>query len=453
MYYTTGGIMSQHHFDVEFAETYGIEGAVLLNHIDFWLSTNINNQDKIVFKDNRYWVYFIPDNVEKHFPYMKVVKFRRVMNTLVDSGVLLKNQFGGIRRNNYYTFSDEFLVSNPKKLLSLQSYERTNIDLPMDKFGDCTHDSNIYNTLSKDNDATFQLPKKRYSLSDELKKYIPVIEYWNSKRTEENKITRTQLPENIEEGVSKTVFAILDIINDITTGKFYTKNRFGENKLFNYDKPIPLEEIYNGIDFLIEQYRPDRLPKDKSTLSSKLKDFLYVDLGPGKRSSPFFKYYFAYLDKHLTLYNPPKDIRDKYLNILGSNLSNQDKLSLDKMLDKLYNSYMNNKYLCKVYPKYSSYLGSERAFFTTHFNYIKTFYSNWEDINIGILNTSGKVWERFKAWLQDEFDIKIDLKEYEERLLKKRVREEMIKRGKAVSEDFDKDNNYIGGIYDFKSRD
>lgn len=96
-----------HHFNVEIAKDYGIEEAILIDHLFFWILKNEAN-DKNFF-EGRYWTYSSASAMAKLFPYMNKATISRKLNRLADEGFLLKGNFNNSAydRTIWYAFSDK----------------------------------------------------------------------------------------------------------------------------------------------------------------------------------------------------------------------------------------------------------------------------------------------------------------------------------------------------------
>ena len=57
--------MSEHHFNVEFATIYGIEEAIIINTIDFWLQKNKSKEQNKY--ENKYWTKFTAEELFNKF--------------------------------------------------------------------------------------------------------------------------------------------------------------------------------------------------------------------------------------------------------------------------------------------------------------------------------------------------------------------------------------------------
>lgn len=93
-------------FDVNAAARYGVEEAVLLEHIRFWCKKNAANPD--CQKEGRCWMYASASRLAEHFPFWSVPKIRRLLKSLVRQGALLEGRFGrfAFDRTLWYAISE-----------------------------------------------------------------------------------------------------------------------------------------------------------------------------------------------------------------------------------------------------------------------------------------------------------------------------------------------------------
>ena len=96
-----------HTFKVDLASIYGIEEAIVIDKLVGWIDHNeANNQN---FHDGRFWTYNSCKGLIKQFPYMKEGKIKRILTSLVESGLLMKGNYNTNRydRTCWYAFTDE----------------------------------------------------------------------------------------------------------------------------------------------------------------------------------------------------------------------------------------------------------------------------------------------------------------------------------------------------------
>ena len=95
-----------HYFDIDIAKKYGINEAILLNNIAFWVYKNRANEHNNY--EGRYWTFNSVKAFTELFPYMSNSTIRRALNNLKENGLILIGNFGDTLTNktNYYTLTD-----------------------------------------------------------------------------------------------------------------------------------------------------------------------------------------------------------------------------------------------------------------------------------------------------------------------------------------------------------
>ena len=99
----------QHSFDVSVAMEVGIPGAVILQHMLYWIEKNAANERH--FHEGRYWTYNSAKALNKLFPYLTQKQIYNVLEKLVIGGYLQKGNFGerALDRTAWYAFTDKGL--------------------------------------------------------------------------------------------------------------------------------------------------------------------------------------------------------------------------------------------------------------------------------------------------------------------------------------------------------
>lgn len=97
----------QHHFDIEIAEAYGLNEAIILNNIRFWVLHNEANGTN--FHDGRFWTYNSMKAFEELFPYMKPRGIRAALENLERNGLILTGNYNQSTydRTKWYALSDK----------------------------------------------------------------------------------------------------------------------------------------------------------------------------------------------------------------------------------------------------------------------------------------------------------------------------------------------------------
>jgi len=112
--------MNNHCFSVEHAGLYGVEEAVLIWHLQFWIRKNAANSEHQY--DGRTWTYNSAKALATLFPYMTDRQLRRTVDSLESQDVVVKGNYNrsGMDRTLWLAFSDETifltLFHSPEKV-------------------------------------------------------------------------------------------------------------------------------------------------------------------------------------------------------------------------------------------------------------------------------------------------------------------------------------------------
>lgn len=98
-----------HSFNILYAKMYGIEEAILIHHFQHWI--RVNRRLKRNFFEGRTWMYQTREEIAAHFPYFSPDKVRRVTDSLVKKGVLIKGNYNKRWQDKtlWYAFNDELI--------------------------------------------------------------------------------------------------------------------------------------------------------------------------------------------------------------------------------------------------------------------------------------------------------------------------------------------------------
>jgi hypothetical protein len=112
-----------HSFDTGLAQQYGINEALIINHLAFWITHN-KTQGKN-FIDGRTWSYQTYQSIADHFGYLNYEQVKYAVENLVLKGVLIKGNYNKspIDKTSWFAFAHEAQFI---KVNSNNSYEREN---------------------------------------------------------------------------------------------------------------------------------------------------------------------------------------------------------------------------------------------------------------------------------------------------------------------------------------
>lgn len=96
-----------HFFETGIAEMYGIESAILLHYIHYWVLHNRANDTN--YRDGRYWTYNSRAAFKKLFPYMSEWRIKESLSQLQKGGMILIGCYNekAFDRTSWYTTTDE----------------------------------------------------------------------------------------------------------------------------------------------------------------------------------------------------------------------------------------------------------------------------------------------------------------------------------------------------------
>ena len=102
----------EHSFVIQDAEKYGVECAVLLKNMRFWLDKNLANGKHV--KDGRVWTYNSVKAFSDLFPYLTEKQIRTRLEKLEAAGVLLTDNFNSKNydKTKWYSVNEEKYNSN-----------------------------------------------------------------------------------------------------------------------------------------------------------------------------------------------------------------------------------------------------------------------------------------------------------------------------------------------------
>jgi hypothetical protein len=96
-----------HSFDVDLATKYGVDEAIFIENMRFWIAKNKANQRH--FYDGRWWTYNSAKAFSELFPYWSTKQISRIIAKLQDAGVLLSGNFNPnpYDRTKWYSLSGD----------------------------------------------------------------------------------------------------------------------------------------------------------------------------------------------------------------------------------------------------------------------------------------------------------------------------------------------------------
>lgn len=95
-----------HNFDTNIAEKYGINAAIILQNMYYWIEKNRANEKH--FHDGYYWTYNSLKAFEELFPYMSTKQIRGALEKLEEEGIIVCGNYNNSTydRTKWYAITD-----------------------------------------------------------------------------------------------------------------------------------------------------------------------------------------------------------------------------------------------------------------------------------------------------------------------------------------------------------
>lgn len=115
-----------HSFDIQLAQEFGIEEAILIHHFQHWI--RINKKLGRNLKERQSWSYQSQKELQAHFPYMTLETIKYTLEKLIDRGILIRKNFNKnpIDKTWWYAFVKEDLWLGPDPDISNKVYDTEN---------------------------------------------------------------------------------------------------------------------------------------------------------------------------------------------------------------------------------------------------------------------------------------------------------------------------------------
>jgi hypothetical protein len=155
----------QHHFNVEIAKKFGVNIAIFLDHMAFWITKNIANEKH--FYDGAYWTYNSIKAYLLIFNYFSADQMRKIIKDCEKFGLI---NIGNYNDNKYDRTSWYSLTEYSAKLLNISILSKPQMDFEETQNGFCENPKPIPCTNTVTNTKR-ESParKKREPLSENFK--------------------------------------------------------------------------------------------------------------------------------------------------------------------------------------------------------------------------------------------------------------------------------------------
>lgn len=114
--------MISHYFQVDIAVKYGVDCAIMLEHLYFWIIHNRANGKNHI--NGKYWTYNSSRAFQELLPYWNKRQIEYILQNLKESGLIETDHHAqaGWDRTTWYTLSDEALKLYEKCDMHLQNF-------------------------------------------------------------------------------------------------------------------------------------------------------------------------------------------------------------------------------------------------------------------------------------------------------------------------------------------
>ena len=255
--------MQFHSFNVNVAKKVGVNKAILLQYIEFWVDKNKAN--KVLIYEGKAWVYHTSSGFEEIFSYMKANTIAKYLVELEKEGYLhsCQNIEKGKNRNNrvkYYTLGDAYF--------SITEKEAKNQNEPAKNQNEPAKNQNAYNDISLENnnisksEVTKELDKQELD-NQTLYRYSDKIDDFFAKTWEiyPRKVGKKEAKEKFKRKIT-THDIFVQLLNSI---RWHKENVWVKNIAQGKLEFIPhLATFINKERYLDEQENTSQAPKPQT---------------------------------------------------------------------------------------------------------------------------------------------------------------------------------------------
>ena len=220
-----------HCFQVRYAVMYGIECALLIQHLEFWINQNARAGRN--FYDGRTWMFQTLDEISAVCPYMSREQVHRNLRKLIDADVLLIGNYNTskFKKTAWYAFKHPS-ITPPDKTFKTQHDSKKDFDIAKLQHRDCGTATSYKDTNTKD--SSYDLKKQQ---QQKTKNRDP------TKKPKQSPVVVVFPEPKKEEAVEKPIYPCLQEIDILKFEKEWLTNKYSE------------EVVQNAIGFAQENYR------------------------------------------------------------------------------------------------------------------------------------------------------------------------------------------------------
>ena len=95
-----------HSFDAELARRYGVQEAIVIYYLQYWIERNERNGQNFV--DGEYWTFNSAKKMSELLPYFSQKQIQRILSRLIGQGILKTGCYNRLHsdRTLWYTFTE-----------------------------------------------------------------------------------------------------------------------------------------------------------------------------------------------------------------------------------------------------------------------------------------------------------------------------------------------------------
>ena len=123
----------EHSFDIEIAKEYGVNCAVILNNLYFWIQKNEANGDH--YHDGLYWTFNSVKAFNDLFPYLSEKQIRSALSKLEDDGIIKTGNYNKVAydRIKWYAITQKGISILTKRQMEINQTDTPIPDINTDK--------------------------------------------------------------------------------------------------------------------------------------------------------------------------------------------------------------------------------------------------------------------------------------------------------------------------------
>lgn len=96
-------------FDTELATSYGVNEAIFINNVQYWVRHNKYNKSQAHYYEGKYWTWNTQEALTKLFPFWSLRTIQRIISSLVEQKLIITCQPNKTKHDHttWYTLSNE----------------------------------------------------------------------------------------------------------------------------------------------------------------------------------------------------------------------------------------------------------------------------------------------------------------------------------------------------------